>query len=171
MQRTYYPKYVSYYGDGSGRDCQVIQANGGLTSVSKGGLEHHGVHFSPYGPGPKRHSPSPSKDATTWYYQSDGTGRDSYVLMDNGGLRSEYNRNQQKQKTVFYDTLRQSERSPLKYQKDPLHDRADITTYLNWPSLRARIQNKNAVKQQSKLIERLYNTGNSPSRRVSPKVI
>ena len=92
MQRTYYPKHVSYFGDGAGRDSLVIEANGGLTSQKKAGMGHQGVHLSIYGPGPKRHSPSPQKNATTWYYQSDGSGRDSYVLMDNGGLRPEYDR-------------------------------------------------------------------------------
>ena len=92
MQRSYYPKYVNYYGDGQGRDNLVIENNGGLTTTKKGGMGHQGVHLSSKGPGPKRHSPSPQKHATTWYYQSDGSGRDSYVLMDNGGLRPEYDR-------------------------------------------------------------------------------
>ena len=34
--------------------------------------------------------PTPRKEATTFYYQSDGSGRDSYVLKNNGGLRMEY---------------------------------------------------------------------------------
>ena len=59
LQRTYYPKYVSYFGDGTGRDCQVIEANGGLTNVNKVGMGHNGVHLSRYGPGPRRNSPSP----------------------------------------------------------------------------------------------------------------
>ena len=90
MQRTHYPKYVSYFGDGAGRDGAIIEANGGLTHVNKRSLGHQGVHFGRYGPSPRRVSPSPHKEATTFYYQSDGTGRDSYVLMDNGGLRPEY---------------------------------------------------------------------------------
>lgn len=68
MQRTYYPKYVNYFGDGAGRDSLVIESNGGLTGIKKNGLGHTGVHLSRYGPGPKRHSPSPCKNATTWYY-------------------------------------------------------------------------------------------------------
>lgn len=38
MRRTNYPKYVSYFGDGSGRDTYVVLNNGGLTSVSKPNL-------------------------------------------------------------------------------------------------------------------------------------
>ena len=40
MQRTFAPKYVSYYGNGSGRDGQIIQYNGGLTSAEKSGMGH-----------------------------------------------------------------------------------------------------------------------------------
>jgi hypothetical protein len=32
MARTFYPKYVSYSGDGTGRDAYIIMNNGGLTS-------------------------------------------------------------------------------------------------------------------------------------------
>jgi hypothetical protein len=32
MARTFYPKYVSYTGDGTGRDAYVILNNGGLTN-------------------------------------------------------------------------------------------------------------------------------------------
>ena len=48
MQRTHYPKYVNYYGDGTGRDQQVTTSNGGLTSVPRKGMGHTGVHFSRY---------------------------------------------------------------------------------------------------------------------------
>ena len=35
MSRTFYPKYASYTGDGSGRDSYVILNNGGLTNCDK----------------------------------------------------------------------------------------------------------------------------------------
>jgi hypothetical protein len=35
MARTFYPKYASYNGDGTGRDSYVILNNGGLTSQDK----------------------------------------------------------------------------------------------------------------------------------------
>jgi len=48
MQRTFYPKHVSYYGDGSGRDVSIIKNNGTLNHVDKNGLGHTGVHFHKY---------------------------------------------------------------------------------------------------------------------------
>lgn len=80
--------------------------------------------------------------------------------MDNGGLRPEYDRYHKNKHSAFYDSLRKNEKSPIKYLKDPLKDRADITSYLNWPSVRARLQSIEQVKTQTKLIDRLYN--NSP---------
>ena len=35
MMRTIHPKYVSYFGDGSGRDKYIIHNNGGLTNSDK----------------------------------------------------------------------------------------------------------------------------------------
>jgi len=35
MQRTFYPKHASYFGDGSGRDTQIIYNNGTLNSIDK----------------------------------------------------------------------------------------------------------------------------------------
>ena len=37
---------------------------------------------------------------------SDGTGRDSYVLQDNGGSRPEYNKYNKSPDTVFASSLR-----------------------------------------------------------------
>jgi hypothetical protein len=105
MQRTHYPKYVSYYGNGTGRDHQVIMNNGGLTSVNKVGLGNTGVHIRQYH-GPASHSRSASKSPPTFYYQSDGTGRDSYVLMDNGGYRPEYDKYNKSNEKIFIDSLR-----------------------------------------------------------------
>jgi hypothetical protein len=133
MQRTYYPKYVNYYGDGTGRDQQVTTNNGGLASTSKKAMGHQGVHFNRYNSTvSKKASPSPTREALTFYYQSDGTGRDSYVLMDNGGLRREFSRHNKPTEALFRSSLRSQQKSPVKYLKDPVADSADITTYMNW---------------------------------------
>ena len=135
MQRTFYPKYVNYFGNGSGRDHQIIGANGGLAKEFKNGMGHTGVHFDRYNSGVKvKASPSPQREATTFYYQSDGTGRDSYVLMDNGGLRPEYNRHHQSSEKLFLNSLRNSQKSPIRYLRDAYDQSADITTYMNWAS-------------------------------------
>ena len=70
--------------------------NGGLTHVDKNGMCNAGVHqrrfnnFSTKVDEVRKSRSPPHREASTFYYASDGTGRDSYVLMDNGGLRPEY---------------------------------------------------------------------------------
>ena len=44
FQRTFYPKHASYFGDGSGRDVQIIMANGGLNHIDKKNMGHTGTH-------------------------------------------------------------------------------------------------------------------------------
>jgi hypothetical protein len=106
---------------------------GGLNATNKPSLGHTGVHFDRYNSVVERNSPSPSKEAPTHYYQSDGTGRDSYILMDNGGSRPEYDKYNKTPENIFQSSLRSGTRSPLKYKQEP-GDRADITSYLNWKS-------------------------------------
>lgn len=118
MQRTHNPKYVSYYGNGTGRDHQVILNNGGFTKVDKYGLGNTGVHIRKYHGPSTSTSPRPHKDASTFYYQSDGTGRDSYVLADNGGSRPEYDRYHKTNEQIFKASLRNNIKSPIKYQVD-----------------------------------------------------
>lgn len=120
MQRTFNPTYHRYYGNGTGRDHQIIEYDGGLTSNQKGGLGNTGVHLQRYNTSVTRRriSPSPNKDPSTHYYQSDGSGRDSYVLMDNGGLRPEYEKYNKTSEKIFFGSLRTGVKSPLRYFKD-----------------------------------------------------
>ena len=113
LQRTFYPKYISYFGNGTGRDCHVIKNNGGMCKVDKEALGHAGVHLRQYNSTvTRRQMSSPRKEASTFYYQSDGSGRDTYVLKDNGGLRYEYN-NKTFGDRIFRSTLRSDNKSPL----------------------------------------------------------
>mmetsp|Transcript_34706 Transcript_34706/g.53233 ORF Transcript_34706/g.53233 Transcript_34706/m.53233 type:complete len:248 (-) Transcript_34706:765-1508(-) len=136
--------------------------NGGLNRVDKRGMGHTGVHFYKFNSNvQKRQSPSPRKEATTFYYQSDGTGRDSYVLKNNGGLRFEYDVRNSGDR-IFKKSLRSDQKSPVKHFRDPIADRADITTYLNWKSTNGRVVNARNSQIQRDLINRL--THGSPSR-------
>ena len=162
MQRTFYPKHINYFGNGSGRDQQVLINNGGLIKPDKKNLGYHGVHISRYNSiVAERRSPSPSKEASTHYYMSDGTGRDSYVLENNGGSRPEYNKHFRSPENIFASSLRSGRKSPLKYFKNH-NDIADITTYLNWKSKLGYETNFKNSKIQSNLTQRLA-TG-SPTR-------
>ena len=134
MQRTFYPKHTTYFGDGRGRDQQIIVNNGGLEKLERI-VGHHGFHQRRYNLNTKYSTSSrssPKREATTFYYTSDGSGRDSYVLQDNGGLRPEYDRLNKSPQKIFTSSLRTGEKSPLKYFKDALRDKADITSYRNW---------------------------------------
>ena len=72
-------------------------------------MSNSGVHLQRYSSTvAKRPSPSPLKDVPTFYYQSDGSGRDSYVLMDNGGLRPEYDRHKPSVDKLFFGSLRKT---------------------------------------------------------------
>lgn len=101
-------------------------------------MGHVGAQFPRYnGNVQRKTSSSPCKEASTFYYQSDGTGRDSYVLKNNGGLRPEYNIRASGDR-IFRDSLRSDQQSPIKHFKDPISDRADITSYMNWPSTQGK---------------------------------
>lgn len=119
MQRTCNPTYSRYYGNGTGRDHQIIEFDGGLTTNPKNSLGNTGVHMQRYSTSvTRRISPTPHKGASTFYYQSDGSGRDGYVLMDNGGLRPEYEKYNKSVEKIFQDSLRSDVKSPVRYFKD-----------------------------------------------------
>jgi hypothetical protein len=85
MARCNYPKYASYMGDGSGRDTYVVLNNGGLTNCDKNYMMSR-----PFRRTQQNFNPSPQKEATAHKYQSDGSGRDSYVISNSGGLVSDF---------------------------------------------------------------------------------
>lgn len=89
-------------------------------------MGHTGVSFYKYNGGVTKRSPSPTKEATTFYYQSDGTGRDSYVLKNNGGLRMEYNVRTSGDR-IFKDSLRSDGKSNM--YPSPRDTQADFHTY------------------------------------------
>ena len=62
--------------------------------------------------------------------------------MDNGGYRPEYDKYHKSNQKIFESSLRSNKQSPVRYFRDPIYDRADITNYLNWKSLNAKIQDK-----------------------------
>lgn len=137
MQRTFYPKHCHYFGSGGGRDTFIILNNGGFNKVSKQNLGHTGVHMKQYSNSvTKRIAPAPCKDASTFYYQSDGSGRDSYVIKDNGGLRYEFDGKKSGDR-IFKESLRNSNTNmPSSRNSNP----ADMTNYLNWTSNTGRHQ-------------------------------
>jgi hypothetical protein len=71
------------------------------------------------------------KEATAFDYISDGSGRDSYILQNSGGLKREYKGGH----ANFTGSLRQHEDTPYINMKlqSRLHPwQKDITQFLNW---------------------------------------
>ena len=132
FMRSHAPKYASYYGDGFGRDSYIILNNGGLASSQKPNMmkrpfrnTFHGEILS-----------TPCKESSAITYKSDGSGRDSYVIQNSGGLVADYK--YKRADLAFKDHLRYNVQSPVPHHASARHGphsfQADITQYLNWPS-------------------------------------
>jgi hypothetical protein len=86
LMRTFSPKYVSNFGDGSGRDTYAVVNNGGLAGIDK----QHMMSKPFRNTFQNRIHNQNLKDAVSLTYHSDGTGRDSYVISNSGGLVNDY---------------------------------------------------------------------------------
>ena len=113
IARTYDPKYTTYRGDGQGRDSYVFMGNGGLvapgaytTNAPQIGYQRPKKSSTLYINQPIQQTfVTGSKEATAFKYFGDGSGRDSYVITDCGGLIPKYsNKGPQ---ADFYNSLRQ----------------------------------------------------------------
>lgn len=132
INRTYHEKYVTYWGDGSGRDGHIVFGNGGLHDMR----DYRGSQPKSGFDGLKGRAPMPysaaKKEATAFDYVPDGSGRDSYVIF-NYGLKANYRSSFRE----FERGLRGEEGTPLMdaklaRSKDP--NRVDISSYRNWYS-------------------------------------
>ena len=103
IMRTFNPGYASYTGDGSGRDSYIILNNGGLTKESKNGM----MNIRKPGRSPHRNRTLGTKPAPAFCYKSDGSGRDSYVIKNSGGLITDFRTNLPM--AIFTSQLRQSD--------------------------------------------------------------
>jgi hypothetical protein len=98
--RTQTSKLTSYLPNGDGRDGYIYSNNGGIAKYTYpfGFKEESRIARK------TRTSFSPQLDPKALKYKSNGTGRDSYIGFNHGGLVSSY------EKHSFYRSLRQ--RSP-----------------------------------------------------------
>jgi hypothetical protein len=85
--------------------------------------------------------------------------------MDNGGLRPDYEKHNPSVDKIFYGSLRNGVKSPLRYFKDSYRDRADITSYLNWGSAQGNRVNAKHARIQRDLVKRLTTKKNSTTPR------
>lgn len=61
---------------------------------------------------PRENRPAPHKPAVGFVYRSDGSGRDSYVLQNSGGLIKDFRST--KADNIFYSGLRSHPESPIR---------------------------------------------------------
>ena len=88
--RTFDPKYTHYYSDGNGRDAFINYNNGGY-SIPKIFSPQTSTNYMRFRTASTANT-SPRKDAKPFEYHSDGSGRDSYIVCNSGGLKSIFNR-------------------------------------------------------------------------------
>jgi hypothetical protein len=88
INRTYYPKFTTYTGDGAGRDQYVVFNNGGFNSQRCYGSVGSSAAFNMAKNG-YLHGVTPRKEETAFDYVPDGNGRDSYIIF-NYGLKRNY---------------------------------------------------------------------------------
>jgi len=152
INRTYYPKYTTYTGDGSGRDGYVVFGNGGLHELRnyEGSKPREPFINTKSMP---RTRVAPKKDATAFDYVPDGSGRDSYIIF-NFGLKANY----QSSFREFERDLRTTQPTPhMDARIAAMNDKSGTTvaSFRNWPSPQAREYNRKLLNQQRASIERL----------------
>lgn len=97
--RTHNPTYASYSGDGTGRDSYIILNNGGLTKEDKPNMMWPSIKM-----GNQNMRRVAEKPAVAFKYKSDGSGRDSYVIRNSGGLINDFHTS--KADSLFASQLR-----------------------------------------------------------------
>lgn len=85
------PGYVTYKGNGFGRDSYIIVGNAGLLRPDSHEKKapRTGYQINQNGNmyfGQIKKFSGPQKEATVFKYFGDGTGRDYYVTKDSGGM-------------------------------------------------------------------------------------
>lgn len=152
LNRTNYPKYTTYWGDGNGRDQYVVFNNGGLHDLRdfKGPQGTNGFNLGPNLP---YHGVTPKKDASAFDYVPDGTGRDTYIIKG-FGLKRDYKSDHREHEK----SLRMSTGTPVMdarqmYNRSPF--KIDATMFNNWPSPKAVKDNSKMAVVQRESIDRL----------------
>ena len=157
LLRTFSPKHANYFGDGSGRDTYVVTDNGGLMDREKNGMTRR-----PFKNTLQNRDQSPGADPMPINYHADGTGRDTYVISNAGGLVCDYF-GSKRSDVNFMSSLRHQNKSVMPRIYDP----ADITNYVGYMDPRTKRQMQESAKKAKDVTLRL---SPSPSNYTSPKV-
>jgi len=141
LYRTFRPNFKSYYSNGDGRDNYIQYNNGGFWNINPNPASYYMTqkNYHPH----KFHSFS-SIRTPPFKYRSDGNGRDSYIISNNGGLS--------------YNNL------PLKNCKLENYLRTDYNSYYKpfdgfkkFVSKREYLNILKNKKKEKDVVDRLYN--------------
>ena len=151
--RTDHQKFTTYRGDSTGRDTYIIMSDGGnQPEPFRKGIKGRDP-FHNFSQRVKYQSPTHSKLVKSFqniYYPPDGTGRDSYIIMNNGGYCNEefsttgidFSKNNflRDQRNFAFTTPK----------KDKLFQDLvpQMRTYNNWPSREAILINQENYRKQ-----------------------
>ena len=156
MLRTFSPKHCNYFGDGSGRDTYVVTDCGGLIGKDKVGMERRAFKNTAFN---RDTFNSPLKHTMPVNYHADGTGRDTYVVSNSGGLALDFHGSSRSDVNFLAGLRKQSNRNlPTKY------DAGDITNYVGYQDPRNKCLFQEAAR---KVDEVTYRLSKSPERRRS----
>ena len=144
LNRTFNPKWVTYTGDGRGRDGYIVFNNGGLNEMRHyNGPSREGVFRSAFHP--DHRAPAPRKEATAFDYRPDGSGRDSYIIRNYGlkrNYRSSFKEHERSLCTGFQTPIMDAR---SKRQQSP--HKQDLSMYNNWPSPVQRSRDRHQASQ------------------------
>ena len=140
LYRTFRPNFKSYHSNGDGRDNYIQYNNGGFWNINPNppslDISHKNYHF--------HKNYSSSIRTPPFKYRSNGNGRDSYIIYNNGGLS--------------YNDL------PLKNCKLEKYLRTDYNFYKpfdfgfkKFVSKKEYIHNLMIKKKEKDVVDRLYN--------------
>lgn len=142
FNRTVKTNIILYKSNGQGRDDYILHDNGGFWKNAKPIKMKEYFYRSPFG---VYHSWN--RTPPIWVYHSDGSGRDSYVYNNNGGLMKKYNSLVTNCKNFLW--LKNEEESKCENMKKKIKLTRGEKIYLQ------RIN-----KIQNDLVDRLYNKRN-----------
>jgi hypothetical protein len=143
LNRTYHPKWATYWGDGNGRDQYITFNNGGLNEQRMYGSK--GKNCWKDSVVPIIRSAAPNKEATAINYTGNGSGRDSYVIF-NEGQKRKHNSPWKN----FESRLRESSATPMmdfRQVNAASPGRKDLSMYNNWQSPKNRRQMNIVAKE------------------------
>ncbi|CAD8073418.1 unnamed protein product [Paramecium primaurelia] len=140
-------KMTHYAPDGTGRDSYVTLQNGGIWKE----IQIQCVHpeLGTFSKQKQWRPPAPMMVPKFRHYQSDGSGRDNYVIADEGGLAPSSKKFQRR--TNFFTSLRDYEPCPPIPQQDCFR----LAQTPSAQSFKQFLKTQQLATQQSDMIRRL----------------